>query len=109
VGQAGPVTGADSQRAAEVVEATLRPRAGGRVLRSGRLLAAFAAELAWGLLPQPSLSDVVVTRRRDGAEVLRVSAGDPNVPGEMLALVQRHLAELSPAAFLAEWGAEEPA
>jgi hypothetical protein len=51
----------------------------------------------------------VVTRRRDGAEVLRVSAGDPNVPGEMLALVQRHLAELGPAAFLAEWGAEDPA
>jgi hypothetical protein len=91
-----------------VYEAALVPRRGGRLLRSARLAAAFAAELAWGLLPQPSLSDVVVTRRRDGAEVLRVSAGDPNVPGEMLGLVQRHLAELGPAEFLAEWGADEP-
>jgi hypothetical protein len=103
------VTAADSHRATEVYEATLQPRRGGRVLRSGRLLAAFAAELAWGLLPQPSLSDVVVTRRGDGVEVLRVSAGDPHVPGDMLALVQRHLAELTPGEFLAEWGAEDPA
>jgi hypothetical protein len=100
------VTGAEDQRASDVYEATLQPRRGGRLVRSARFLAAFAAELAWGLLPQPSLSDVVVTRRADGAEVVRVSAGDPNVPGEMLGLVQRHLAELSPAAFLAEWGAD---
>jgi hypothetical protein len=99
------VTGAE-ERAADVYAATLQPRPGGRLVRSARLLAAFAAELAWGLLPQPSLSDVVVTRRADGVEVVRVSAGDPNVPGEVLGLVQRHLAELSPAAFLAEWGAD---
>ena len=97
---------AAEERAADVYTATLQPRPGGRLVRSARLLAAFAAELAWGLLPQPSLSDVVVTRRADGAEVVRVSAGDPTVPGEMLGLVQRHLAELSPAAFLAEWGAD---
>ena len=97
---------AAEERAADVYTATLQPRSGGRLVRSARLLAAFAAELAWGLLPQPSLSDVVVTRRADGAEVVRVSAGDPTVPGEMLGLVQRHLAELSPAAFLAEWGAD---
>jgi hypothetical protein len=103
------VTGALGERATDVYEATLQPRPGGRLLRSGRLLAAFAAELAWGLLPAPSLSDVVVARRRDGAEVLRVSAGDPNVPGDMLALVQRHLATLTRAEFLAEWGAEDPA
>ena len=99
----------DDARAGDRYEASLQPRPGGRVLRSARLLAAFAAELAWGLLPGPSLHDVVVTRRTDGAEVLRVSAGDPNVPGEMLGLVQQHLADLTPAAFLAEWGAEEPA
>ena len=40
--------------------------------------------------------------------MLRVSAGDPAVPGDMLAVVQRHLGELGPAAFLAEWGADEP-
>ena len=106
------MTGSTSQeepavRAGDRYEATLQPRPGGRVLRSARLLAAFAAELAWGLFPGPSLHDVVVTRRTDGAEVLRVSAGDPNVPGDMLGLVQRQLAELGPDAFLAEWGARE--
>jgi hypothetical protein len=95
------------QRAAQVYEATLQPRRGGRLLRSARFLAAFTAELAWGLLPAPSLSDVVVTRRADGAELLRVAAGDPNVPGDMLHLVQRQLEDLSPADFLAEWGAED--
>jgi hypothetical protein len=104
------VTGAaeDGSRAANVFAATLQPRPGGRLVRSARFLAAFAAELAWGLLPAPSLSDVVVTRRRDGVAVLRVAAGDPNVPGDMLALVQRQLDELDPATFLAEWGAREP-
>ncbi|WP_369139190.1 hypothetical protein [Modestobacter versicolor] len=100
--------GTDAARASDVYEAALQQRPGSRAVRAARLAAAFAAELSWGLLPQPSLSDVVVTRRRDGAEVLRVSAGDPNVPGEMLALVRQHLADLSPADFLAEWGATEP-
>ncbi|MCZ2815674.1 hypothetical protein [Modestobacter sp. VKM Ac-2984] len=98
----------DGVRAAEVYEATLQPRPGGRVLRGARLAAAFVAELAWGLIPGPSLHDVVVTRRADGDEVVRVSAGDPSVPGDMLALVRRQLGELSPAAFLAEWGADDP-
>ncbi len=92
-------------RAREVFVASLQPRPGGRLLRSARFLAAFAAELAMGFLPGPSLSDVVVTRRSDGAELMRVPAGDPLVPGDMLALVQRQLDELSPDAFLAEWGA----
>ncbi|WP_448615148.1 hypothetical protein [Modestobacter sp. URMC 112] len=95
-------------RARDVFVAALEPRPGGRLLRSARFLAAFAAELAWGLLPGPSLSDVVVTRRRDGLELVRVPAGDPNVPGDMLALVQRQLDELDPGTFLAEWGAQEP-
>ncbi|MCZ2847954.1 hypothetical protein [Modestobacter sp. VKM Ac-2978] len=103
-----PDSATDGVRAAEVYEATLQPRPGGRVLRSARLAAAFVSELAWGLVPGPSLHDVVVTRRADGAEVLRVWAGDPMDPGDMLAQVRRQLAERSPADFLAEWGADEP-
>ncbi len=61
-----------------------------------------------GLLPAPSLSDVVVTRRSDGAELLRVPAGDPTVPGDMLALAQRQLDELDPETFLAEWAPVAP-
>ena len=79
------------------------------MLRSARLAAAFVSEMVGGLFPGPSLHDVVVTRRADGVEVLRVWAGDPAVPGDMLAQVQRQLADRSPAEFLAEWGAEEPA
>ena len=95
-------------RAHHVFLASLEPRPGGRLLRSTRLAAAFLAELAWGLLPGPSLHDVVVTRRSDGAELVRVPAGDPLVPGDLLALVTRRLDELAPADFLAEWAAAEP-
>ncbi len=90
--------------AAEVLEAALVARQGGRLVRSARFLAAFAAEMVMGLLPAPSLSDVVVTRRADGTEVLRVPAGDPAVPGDMLRLVQRQLAEQDLPTFLAGWG-----
>jgi hypothetical protein len=95
----------DTERAVDVYVAGLEARRGGRLLRSARLFAAFASELAFGLLPAPSVSDVVVRRRDDGSEVLRVEAGDPNVPGDMLRFVQGQLEELDPGTFLAEWGA----
>ena len=99
----------DDDRAASVFEATLQPATGGRLLRGARVVAAFAAELAMGLLPAPSVSDVVVTRRRDGREVLRVPAGDPNVPGTMLGLMRSQLDELTAAEFMEEWGVREGA
>jgi hypothetical protein len=95
----------DDVRAADVLVARLEPRRGGRALRGARLLAAFAAELALGLLPAPSVSDVVVRRRDDGAEVLREPAGDPNVPGDMLRYVQQQLEALGVEDFLREWRA----
>jgi hypothetical protein len=95
----------EAERAADVYLAGLEPRSGGRLLRSARLFAAFVSELAWGLLPAPSVSDVVVRRRDDGSEVLRVEAGNPNVPGDMLRFVQGQLEELDPGAFLAGWRA----
>jgi hypothetical protein len=106
MGQPDPVTTSPEvgRPAAEVLEAALVARPGGRLLRSARFLAAFTAELAMGLLPAPSLSDVVVTRRDDGTEVLRVPAGDPTVPGDMLRLVQRQLEEQDLGTFLADWG-----
>ena len=98
----------DGVRAADVYEAALQPVPGGRLKRSARLAGAFIAELAWGLIPAPGLFDVVVTRRSDGAEVLRVGAGEPSVPGDVIGMVNQQLADLDPAAFLDEWGAEEP-
>jgi len=98
----------DGVRAADVYEAALQPVPGGRLERSARLAAAFAAELAGGLLPAPGLFDVVVIRRADGAAVLRVGAGDPNVPGDVLGLVNQQLADFVPAEFLDQWGADDP-
>ena len=94
----------DDVRAAEVLVADLEPRPGGRLLRGARLLGAVAAELAWGLVPGPSLSDVVVRRRDDGSEVLRVPAGDPVVPGDQLRHVREMLETLGPQDFLRAWG-----
>ncbi len=93
----------DDVLAAEVLVADLEPRPGGRLLRSARLLGAVAAELAWGLLSGPSLSDVVVRRRDDGTEVLRVPAGDPVVPGDQLRHVRSMLETLGPQDFLRAW------
>ena len=53
-----------------------------------------------GLLPGPDVHDVVVTRREDGEEVLRVPAGDPFMPGDLLARVRTELQELDPETFL---------
>ena len=56
----------------------------------------------------PLLHDVVVTRQDDGAEVLRVPAGDPNVPGNAMVVVQQDLDRPDPAALLARWDPEAP-
>ena len=90
-------------RAADVFEAELRPRRGGRLMHAARIMGAFAAQLALQLIPSPDVHDVVVSRRDDGEEVLRVPAGDPLRPGELLAHVRRELESLDPAAFLAGW------
>jgi hypothetical protein len=47
--------------------------------------------------------DVVVSRRDDGDEVLRVPAGNPLLPGEVLAHVREELETLDPETFLAGW------
>jgi hypothetical protein len=79
------------------------------LVRHARIAAAVAAELSMGLFPSPSVSDVVVSRLADGAEVLRMPAGNPTVPGEVLGQVRQQLDELTPQAFLDRWGLEEPA
>ncbi len=91
--------------ASDVLLAALEPRAGGRLVRGARVAAAFVAELALGLLPAPSVSEVVVRRRDDGTEVLRVGDVDPHVPGDMLGFVQDQLATKTLAEFREEWGA----
>jgi hypothetical protein len=93
-------------RAADLFVADLRPRPGGPALHVLRIAGAFLAQLAWQLIPSPAVHDVVVTRRRDGAELLRLPAEDPLVPGELLAYIRGQLDEMDPTAFLAEWRLE---
>ncbi|MFW3172127.1 hypothetical protein [Geodermatophilus sp. CPCC 206100] len=97
----------DDVRAAELYVADLEPHPGGRVQRTLRVAGAFLSELVSGLLPAPTVSDVVVRRRADGAEALRVPAADPVLPGDLLRFVREQLDSMDAEAFLAEWG--EPA
>jgi hypothetical protein len=93
----------DDLPAVEVFVADLEPRPGGRVLRGLRLTGAFVSEVVMGLLPAPAVSDVVVRRRADGSEVLRVPAADPVAPGDLLQFVREQLATNDAGTFLAEW------
>ena len=93
--------------AADVFDADLRPRPGGPLLHRARIAAAFVSELLLQLLPVPSVHDVVVTRRDDGTEVLRVPAGDPYLEGDLLAKVRAELGSSTPEDFLRDW-AEQP-
>ena len=98
-----PVDGGDGLRAADVFVAELRPRPGGRWLQGLRLGGAALSELLLELVPSPSVHDVVVSRRDDGTEVLRLPAGAPLVAGELLGQIRHELARLGPDEFLAGW------
>ena len=100
VGSGGP--------ASEVFAADLEPRPGGRARHWARVAGAFVAELAWGLVPGPTVHDVVVRRRDDGAEVLRVPADEPGVPARMLQAVRDELDAVEPEEFLARWSVRTP-
>jgi hypothetical protein len=102
----GPAPGSprDAElRAADVFVADLRPRRGGRLMHAVRIAGAFVSQLALQLIPSPDVHDVVVSRRDDGEEVLRVPVGDPLLPGEVLAHVREELETLDPETFLAGW------
>jgi hypothetical protein len=95
--------GGKTPRAGDVFDARLLPRPGGALLHRARVAAAFLSGLASGLVPSPSVHDVVVSRRDDGTEVLRVPAGDPLAAGDMLRSVETELATLDPEEFLQVW------
>ncbi|WP_136697381.1 hypothetical protein [Geodermatophilus dictyosporus] len=88
-------------RASDVLTADLEPRPGGPVRHWVRVAGAFAAEMAQGLVPAPTVLDVVVRRRDDGTEVLRVPGEDPSA--HLLSAVRDELAAVEPEEFLARW------
>lgn len=94
--------------ASAVYVADLEPRPGGRVRHWARVAGAFVAELAWGLLPGPTVHDVVVRRRDDRSEVFRVPADEPGVPVGMLQAVRDELGSVGPEEFLARWNVRTP-
>ena len=91
--------------AAVEYDVELRPRGRTRTSRALRVVAAVGAGLFQGLLPVPSTSDLVVVRRRDGAEVSRTPAGD--APG-LLEHVRTAAREQSAERFLRAWGPAAP-
>ena len=62
------------------------------------------SELLGNLLPQPSLTDLVVRRIADEVTALRLPAGDLPAGEQLLQHVKVQLAELTVDEFLARWG-----
>ena len=89
--------------APDVFALSLRPRPGGRLRHAARLAGAFVSQMFGQLVPSPAVHDVVVVRRTDGTEALRVPAEDPLTAGDLVAYMRQQLAELDEEAFLAEW------
>lgn len=108
LGDGSDAAGTGAVRARDVFVAALQPRPGGRLLHALRLAGATTAQLLQQLVPSPSVHDVVVTRRDDGTEVLRIPAGDPLLAGDPLAYVREQLDRLDPEAFLEEWAPAAP-
>lgn len=97
--------------------ATLEPLAAGEVYRllfephrrrrSRRVVAAVLdlwCATSGGLLELTSAGDVVVRRREDDGEELRIFAGPPSVAAPMLDQVAQDLQALSPEEFREAWG-----
>ena len=103
---AGPPTADDHGEwptAAEVFTLSLRPRPGGRLRYVLRIAGAFAAQFLASLVPSLAVHDVVVTRRADGEEVLRLPPEDVLSEGDLLAHMRQQMEGMDEETFLAEW------
>lgn len=111
---AGPVgrsgDGPPDVRAGEVyavaLESPVSARGRWRARAHGALLAVGAMA---GWYDEPTAGDLVVRRRDDGCELLRVDAGPSEAAAQLLAHVRRQLDELSPRELRDAWGALDPA
>jgi len=87
-----------------VLSVRLEPRPGPALVRAARWAAYLLSELLGNLLPQPSLTDLVVRRIADEVTVFRLPAGDLPAGEQLLQHVQVQLDELTVDEFLARWG-----
>lgn len=105
-----PGDGRPGARAGEVyavaLEAPGTARGRWRARGHGALLAV-GAMIGW--YDEPTAGDLVVRRRDDGREVVRVDAGPSEAAAQLLAHVRRQLDELSPRELRDAWGALDPA
>lgn len=91
------------ERAGDVYAVALRERPVGRVRGAVRVVWGAVATGFLGLVPAPSEGDLIVTRRSDGAQLLRTQAGDAEAAAALLAHVEEQLATLSAAEFAERW------
>ena len=90
--------------AAAHLDAALAARRGGALAKTARAAATFALAIVTGdSVSGPSETDLVVSRRDTGNEVLRVSAGSLEEADRLLATVRDDLRSKTVAEFVAEW------
>lgn len=90
--------------AAEVYDVALDRPDRGRVRRTVDAVLDLAGALVGGLLELSSAGTVVVRRRTDGVEVLRVDGGPAEETAQLLHHVREQLDTLSAEEFRDRWG-----
>lgn len=88
----------------EIYTSALEPPPRGPVTRVLRSALDLWCAMTGGLLELTSSADVVVRRRSDAAEELRIAGGAPPVTLSLLERVRTDLDQMSPDQFRAEWG-----
>ncbi|MGA8257686.1 MAG: hypothetical protein WB767_14020 [Nocardioides sp.] len=94
----------EPQTAAEVYVHALEPPVRGRARRLGVAALDLWCATFGGLFELSSAGDVVVRRRSDGVEELRIPAGPPDEASILLHHVREQLDLLSPDEFRGTWG-----
>lgn len=93
----------EEPRATRTYEAELVPRTRRRLPRLASAAGHVVFALLGGLLDLPFHGDVVVRRRADGGEVLRVPVDNRDEAGQVLTEVQEQLARLGVEEFRERW------
>lgn len=99
-----PVTVDEPALARDLYTHLLEPLRRGRLRRAAVLAVDVIASALSAPSDLSSAGDVVVRRRADGAEVLRVPVGPPEEAAQVSAHVEQQLADMSPAEFRKTWG-----
>ena len=89
--------------AGDLYEHRLESQQHGRLRRAVLAVGDVVAAALAGPLDLSSAGDVVVRRRVDAVEVLRVPAGPPEEAAQVVAHVREQLETLSPEEFHATW------